>query len=71
MDNNKRPKDFYKSYFDLINGKRNYSRETKCAILRAVFYVINADNRITEAEERHFIKLAMELTMTRLSWMMR
>lgn len=60
MDNNKRPKDFYKSYFDLINGKRNYSRETKCAILRAVFYVINADNRITEAEERHFIKLAME-----------
>ncbi len=60
MDNNKRTTDFYKSYFDLMNGKRNYSRETKCAILRAVFHVINADNRITEAEEKHFIKLAME-----------
>ena len=60
MNNNKRPTDFYKSYFELINGKRNYSRETKCAILRAVFHVINADNKITEAEEKHFIKLAME-----------
>ena len=50
--NNKQPSNFYKSYFDLINGKRDYSRETKCAILRAVFYVINADNKITEAEEK-------------------
>ena len=36
-----------------------YSRESKCAILKAVLYVINADGKITKAEEEYFIKLAM------------
>ncbi len=43
-----------------MNGRTNYSKETKCAILRAVFHVINADNKITEEENKYFINLAMK-----------
>lgn len=44
----------------MMNGEGYYSRETKCAILRAVFHVINADNKITEEENKYFINLAMK-----------
>ena len=44
----------------MMNGERIYSRETKCAILRAVFHVINAYNKITEEENKYFINLAMK-----------
>ncbi|MCD7942037.1 MAG: hypothetical protein LUH50_19400 [Bacteroides intestinalis] len=43
-----------------MNGRTNYSKETKCAILRAVFHVINADNKTTEEENKYFINLAMK-----------
>lgn len=38
----------------------NYSSETKSAILKAVLYVISADNKITEVEKKYFADLAME-----------
>lgn len=44
----------------LANSYADYSLRTKCAILRAVVYVLRADGDITRAKNKFFVDLAMK-----------
>lgn len=45
--------------YDAINYNLGQYKEVKCAILRAVFYVINTNDKISDNGEKIFINLAL------------
>lgn len=49
------------SYFEEQTQNVEFSNEQKGAILKAVFYVISADNIVTKEEKDFFLKLCLDL----------